>query len=332
MQFICNTCKRRMKSDEATGEGDGWMGISSFCPNCGSRFKLLSNPGETLLLKALNAGGAGQELMGNVLQSAQNTLPNAVDQETMPSLARKTDWEKLAGQWVWVEPGSFLMGSPDSEPGREPDESPQHKVVISKGFYMGKFPLTIGQWEEIMGVRDEKYLSKNTLSKTSPAVFISWNDLQEFLYRINQVDERINYRLPSEAEWEYSCRAGTDTMWSFGEDRHALGDYAWYIDSESDAENQHAWEVGLKKPNAWGLHDMHGNIWEWCNDVYDHDYYSKSPVKDPLGPKSDSLLPRIARGGYFRYFTRHSRSASRNARNPGERHRVIGARLIKELK
>ena len=332
MQFICNKCKRRMKSDEATGEGDGWMGISSFCPNCGSRFKLLSNPGETLLLKALNAGVAGQQLMGKVLQSAQNTLPNAVDQDIAVNHLREMDWKDLADKWVWVEAGSFLMGSPDSELGSEPDESPQHEVAISKGFYIGKYPVTKGQWRSVMGVRGGKDLSKRLLSDTSPAVFISWNDVQEFLSRINQIDERINYRLPSEAEWEYACRAGTDTMWSFGEDRHELGDYAWYIDSESDVENQNAGVVGVKKPNPWGLHDMHGNVWEWCNDVYDYDYYSISPSKDPAGPKSDPSSPRVARGGYFRYFTRHSRSASRNARNPDERHRVVGARLIKELK
>jgi len=321
-----------MKSDEATGEGNGWMGISSFCPNCGSRFKLLSNPGETLLLKALNAGVAGQQLMGKVLQSAQDTLPNAVDQELAANASRVMEWKNLAEQWVWVEPGSFLMGSPDAESGREPDESPQHEVTFSKGFYIGKSPITNGQWESVMGIRSGEDVSKRSLSETCPAVFISWNDVQEFLSRINQIDERINYRLPSEAEWEYSCRAGTDTMWSFGEDRHALGDYAWYIDSESDVENQNACEVGVKKPNPWGLHDMHGNVWEWCNDAYDYDYYSISPSNDPTGPKSDSNSPRVARGGYFRYFTRHSRSASRNARNPDERHRVIGARLVKELK
>ena len=321
-----------MKSDEATGEGDGWMGISSFCPNCGSRFKLLSNPGETLLLKALNAGVAGQQLMGKVLQSAQDTLPNAVDQEITVNPLREMGWKDLADQWVWVEHGSFLMGSPDSEPGREPDESPQHEVVISKGFYMGKYSVTKGQWESVMGIRSGEDVSKRSSSETCPAVFISWNDVQEFLSRINQIDEQINYRLPSEAEWEYACRAGTDTMWSFGEDRHILGEYAWYIDSESDADNQHAAEVGTKKPNPWGLYDMHGNVWEWCNDAYDYNYYATSPSKDPAGPKSKQNSPRVARGGYFRYFTRHSRSASRNVRNPDECHRVIGARLIKELK
>ena len=330
MQFICNKCKKRMKSDEAVGEGDGWMGISSFCPNCGSRFKLLSNPGETLLLKALNAGVAGQELMSKVLQSAQDTLPNAVGQRDVTNPSSELDWKNFSGEWIWVEPGSFLMWSPESESGRDPDESPQHEVVISKGFYIGKFPVTRGQWEEVMGVKDVKGTSKIESSKICPAVFISWNEVQEFLSRINETNNRIKFRLPSEAEWEYSCRAGTDTMWSFGEDRHILGEYAWYIDSESAAENQHAWAVGSKKPNPWGLHDMHGNIWEWCNDIYDSDYYAVSPRKDPLGPKSDSSSPRVARGGYFRYFTRHSRSASRNARNPDERHRVIGFRLVME--
>ena len=166
-------------------------------------------------------------------------------------------------------------------------------------------------------------------SPVFPAVFISWNDVQQLISRLNSSNGYWHYRLPTEAEWEYACRAGTSTMWSFGEDRHALGDYAWYIDSEAEAKDQTPREVGAKLPNPWGLHDMHGNVWEWCLDVYGEDYYSRSPGVDPQGPNTDAGSSRVIRGGYFRYFTRHSRSASRNTRRPDERHRAIGVRLVR---
>ena len=167
---------------------------------------------------------------------------------------------------------------------------------------------------------------------TLPATFISWNDVHQLIARLNDTTGKWQYRLPSEAEWEYASRAGTDTMWSFGEDRHALEDYAWYIDSEADEPDQIPREMGTKLPNPWGLHDMHGNIWEWCQDIYGESYYAESPAADPQGPIDASGAQRVIRGGYFRYFTRHSRSASRNTRRPDDRQRVLGARLVRTLR
>ena len=329
MKFICTNCDRRMKSNGATGTGDGAMSIAAFCPNCGNRFELLANPGETLFVKAVNAGLAGQELMSQVLESAGATLVHAVDQAAYQGPTAGASWKKMAEEWVWVQPGKFIMGSPESEPGRDTDESPQHEVSISRGYYLSKYTITMGQWEEVMGTPAWSGRSGTPSSPTLPAVFISWKDVQDFIARLNEAGGDGLYRLPTEAEWEYACRAGTSTMWSFGEDRHALGDYAWYMDSEAREEDQSPQEVGQKMPNPWGLHDMHGNVWEWCQDGYSDCYYADSAAVDPPGPQADHSSTRVVRGGYFRYFTRHSRSAARNTRWPDDRQRALGARLVR---
>ena len=331
MIFICNNCNQRMKSDDVTGAGNGTLSVASFCPKCGGRFILWSNPGETLLLKSLNAGAAGQQLMGSVMELAGDTLPSAVDQCPPDSPAPGADWRQIKDEWVWIEPGEFVMGSPDAESGRETDE-PLHQIELSNGFFLGKYVIPRGHWQEVMGTDPWKGDGEISESETLPAVSISWDDVQSFIQRLNDSDSEFVYRLPTEAEWEYACRAGTRSMWSFGEDRHVLGDYAWYMESEETAGNQSACEVGTRLANPWGLHDMHGNVWEWCQDVYDHDYYLNSPSVDPKGPEGLNGVARVARGGYYRYFTRHSRSAARNARYPNERHRAVGARLVREAR
>ena len=217
MKFNCENCNRRMKSDGSAGAGGGAMSVSAFCPNCGNRFSLWANPGETLLLKALNAGLAGGELMTQVLESAGATLPHAIDQAPLSQSVPPADWTDLADHWLWVEPGSFVMGSPGSEAGRETDESPQHEVTISGGFHLGKYTVTRGQWERVMGTSPWEGESSIPSSPVFPAVFISWNDVQQLISRLNSSNGYWRYRLPTEAEWEYACRAGTSTMWSFGE-------------------------------------------------------------------------------------------------------------------
>ncbi len=267
--------------------------------------------------------------MSVVMEAAQTTLPKAVDQTPLSEVSPTGDWHDLASEWVHIEPGSFVMGSPESEAGREPDEDPQHEVTISTGFQLGKYTITRGQWEDVVGTTPWNEQSRVRSSPTLPATFVSWNDTQEFLSKLNIADGDWNYRLPTEAEWEYACRAGTTPMWSFGEERHVLTDYAWYVDSDSAEDFQTPGEVGTKLPNPWGLHDMHGNVWEWCQDVYGDDYYADSPAGDPQGPPGDFDSSRVVRGGYFRYFTRHSRSASRNTRKPDDRQRALGVRVVR---
>ena len=226
--------------------------------------------------------------------------------------------------FVWIRPGSFLMGSPPSEPRRGSDEGPQHEVTISKGFYLGQYEVTQEQWDAVLGTapwlspRDRGLESGTQVGPDYPAVHLSWNDVQAFVQRLNTVAGDSLYRPPTEGEWEYACRAGTTTRWSFGDEESQLKDYAWYQDSATDIGENHPHKGGSKLPNPWGLFDMHGNVWEWCRDW--HGSYSSDPEVDPLGP-SEPLAPevskfRVLRGGRYDSSAEDTRSAARYRHQP----------------
>ena len=229
--------------------------------------------------------------------------------------------------FVWLAPGVFQMGSPDTEAGRDLDEGPVHEVEISKGFYMGRYEVTQGEWESVMGTTPWSGLDYVRADSSHPAVWISWDDVHAFIGRLNDAAGDSLYRLPSEAEWEYACRAGTSTRWSFGDDASQLTDYAWYGDNALDVGEEYGHGVGLKRPNPWGLYDMHGNVWEWVQDWYDGDYYDSSPRVDPLGPRTGSN--RVIRGGSFSNFAQYVRSAFRISSSPDRRIVAIGVRLLR---
>ena len=226
-----------------------------------------------------------------------------------------------------IPAGTFLMGSPETEPGREDDET-QHMVTITKSFYMQTTEVTQGQWKALMGTepwKGEDYVKKGA---DYPATYVSWDDAVAYCEKLSE-KESVTYRLPTEAEWEYACRAETKTTWSFGDDEASLGDYAWHDKNAWDIGEKYAHQVGLKKPNAFGLYDMHGNVYEWCHDYYEADYYKQSPEKDPTGPTSGSS--RVLRGGSWFDLSRLSRSAYRNGYDAGYRVNYIGFRLVREL-
>jgi formylglycine-generating enzyme required for sulfatase activity len=216
-------------------------------------------------------------------------------------------------EFVLIRPGSFQMGSAKSS---NTEEKPIHKVTISKPFYMGKYEVTQEQWQAVMGSNPSNFKGPK-----NPVEMVSWNDCQEFLKKINAKFPGMGFRLPSEAEWEYACRAGSTTEYCYGNGERGLGDYAWYDSNSSRTTHP----VGEKKPNAWGLYDMHGNVWEWCQDGY-RDSYNGAPTDGSAWESLGSRL-RVLRGGDWRSNPRRCRSATRNVNTPGVRAVDIGFRL-----
>ena len=204
-----------------------------------------------------------------------------------------------------IGPGSFKMGSTDGHT----DEEPVHEVALSKAFYMGKYEVTQEQWEVVMNSNPSRYKDPE-----KPVENVSWNDCLEFIEVLNQRVLGLNARLPTEAEWEYACRAGTTTRFGFGDSETSLGEHAWFMDNAEKTTHP----VGEMKPNAFGLHDMHGNVWEWCDDPW-HASYNGAPVDGSARLDGVEKL-RVLRGGSWRSNPRVCRSANRffDLRDDGE--------------
>ena len=217
-----------------------------------------------------------------------------------------------------IPAGSFMMGSPDDEKDRDGDEGPVHKVTISKPYYLGVYEVTQAQWTAVMKSNPSKYQGR----PDHPVETVSWEDCQMFLKRLNTLGLG-SFRLPTEAEWEYACRAGADTRFYWGDDPQLseIGKYAWW-NGNSKPETS---KVGTKEPNTWGLYDMSGNVYEWCNDRYGE--FSIGPQTDPMGA---SLGPgRPVRGGGW-FSTSGCRSAERsNGFGPADRCYGVGLRLMR---
>ena len=213
-------------------------------------------------------------------------------------------------EMVKIPAGSFLMGTEEAEvirlckeyeTDRFKNEMPQHRVNLQE-FYLGKYPVTQEQYQAIMGNNPSKFKD----NPKNPVENVNWNDAQEFCQKLNDKTKK-NYRLPTEAEWEYVCRAGTQTRYYFGDDEKLLGEYAWY--KENSGLKTHP--VGQKKPNNWGLYDMSGNVWEWCEDGW-HENYENAPTDGTAWNENHSVTNiRVLRGGSWDAYPRNCRSASR---------------------
>lgn len=235
---------------------------------------------------------------------------------------------------VLIPKGTFTMGSPESEQvgelSRELDES-QHEVTISKDYYLGVYEVTQAQYKKVMGENPSEFQgnklamlhpqtgqrAKEIDSSNHPVEMVSWQDAVKFCQRLSELPEEKKagrvYRLPTEAEWEYACRAGSKTAFSFGVGVKSLSDHAWYRQNS----NLQTHPVGEKKPNAWGLHDMHGNVGEWCSDWYGE--YPIGSATDPVGPREGSC--RVHRGGsWFFPEAARCRSACRFGLIPPSQH------------
>lgn len=208
-----------------------------------------------------------------------------------------------------------MMGSPEDEPGRYADEV-QHQVTITRPFYMQTTPVTQAQWQAVMGDNPSFFKGDNL-----PVESVSWNDTQEFIRVLNRSGEGT-YRLSTEAEWEYSCRAGTSTPFGIGDGQDLDRTLANFNEYRSKTTS-----VKTFSPNAWGLHDMHGNVFEWCQDWYGK--YPSGAVSDPQGPLTGVV--RVVRGGGWYGRARYARSAYRCGDLPGFRYRLLGFRLVKDV-
>jgi len=227
---------------------------------------------------------------------------------------------------VFIAPGSFLFGSPSNEVDRFSNEGPQTSLTITKGFLMAKYPVTQQEYETLIG-NNPSFFSGDP---NKPVEQVSWLDASNYCRLLTQrefgahhIPAGYQYRLPTEAEWEYACRAGTSTRFNYGDDPgySLLGNYAWYT------ANSGGWtqEVGQNPPNAWGLYDMHGNVWQWCQDWYD--LHPGGSQTDPQGPSVGTF--RILRGGSWLDDPAFCRAACRISDNPtADDHNGYGFRLV----
>jgi formylglycine-generating enzyme required for sulfatase activity len=233
-------------------------------------------------------------------------------------------------EMVVLPSGSFLVGSaPDPEPDPfsnekpkaigHPSEKPQHRVQI-QSFAIGKYEVTQEQWFAVMGNNPS-----GNKGRTLPVEQVSWDDIQQFIAKLNQKTGQ-KYRLPSEAEWEYAARAGTTTEWSHGNDGSKLGHHAWY-GKNSEGKTQ---SVGQKLPNAFGLYDVYGNVWEWTQDCW-HETYVGAPADGSAWVTGCSGTQRVLRGGSWLGFPAYLRSANRGRDFPGSRENLNGFRLARTL-
>ena len=248
----------------------------------------------------------------------------AAQQAWAKSLGKKVvETNSLGMELVLIPAGKFTMGSPATEQDREEDED-QADVTLTKAFWLGKTEVTQGQWQQVMGTTPWKGGAYVKEGRDYAATYVSWEDAQEFIQKLSERDG-ATYRLPTEAEWEWSCRAGTASRWSFGESDGDLGRYAWYgalDDGVNTKDEKYAHQVGQKLANPFGLHDMHGNVLEWCEDGY----IDKLP--GGTNPKVTTAGEnRVLRGGSWVIGPRDTRSATRNRFTPVNRNNNAGFRV-----
>jgi formylglycine-generating enzyme required for sulfatase activity len=216
-----------------------------------------------------------------------------------------------------IPTGSFMMGATPGDHDAWDHEKPRHRVKITKPFYISAYEVTQSQYKAVM--RKNPSIFKGV---KRPVDYVSWNEAEEFCQKLSR-KEKAKYRLPTEAEWEYACRAGTRTKFYWGE--ADPDDYAWHHFNSGLKTHK----VGLKLPNAWGLYDMSGNVMEWCADRYREDYYSVSPLLDPRGPSAG--LNRVIRSERWDSFPGNLRSSWRNWDYPGVRVTGFGFRVVREV-
>ena len=244
---------------------------------------------------------------------AQPQLGESDGSAFVPAISGDVITNSIGMKFKKIPAGSFMMGSPEDEKGRDDDEGPRHKVIISRPFYIGVYEVTQKQYEKVMGKNPSEYKGSYR-----PVEEVSWNDAKKFCEKLSEMEGNRTYRLPTEAEWEYACRAGTKTAYYWGDEMD--GEYCWYDENSNNTD-----PVGTRKPNKWGLYDMSGNVWEWCEDWYSNSEYPSFERRDPKGPSSGSR--RVNRGGGWRTSPGNCRSANRSNLTPRNTPGALGFRV-----
>lgn len=252
--------------------------------------------------------------------------------ERVPLVGSRAGQERddngLKMQFCWCPPGKFAMGSPKDEPGRGAFEA-QVVVTLTRGFWLGKHEVTQGQWEQVMGSKPWSDTTNVKEGTDYPATYFSWDEAMEFCRKLTEQERSSGrlpadwqYTLPTEAQWEFACRAGTSTRFSFGDDESKLGDFVWCDQSTSLLRERYAHQVGLKKSNAWGLCDMHGNVYEWCRDWYQEKLPGGTNPEVTSGGSD-----RVYRGGAWGLPPSNCRSAFRYYFDLSKRGSAVGIRV-----
>ena len=265
-----------------------------------------------------DSGGCGGAALALALLAAAPSF----GAEAAPKLRSVPLPGGLSLQFIWVPPGSFLRGSQPSEAGRDADEGPRHTVTLSRGFFLGVHEVTQAQWTAVMG-RNPAVFRHGDEAPRRPVESVSWEDCHAFIARLAEVGAG-RFRLPTEAEWEYAARAGSETRFPWGDDPSGFETHRFAWANSRSMAITHA--VGGKPPNAWGLHDMHGNVWEWCSDWYGP--YGGHEQRDPAGPMEGG--EKVFRGGSWFDFPPSLRSANRHRHRPEGRYAAVGLRLVWE--
>ena len=229
----------------------------------------------------------------------------------------KTVTNTIGMELIEIPAGKFTMGSPRGENG------PQVAVTLTKPFWIGKTEVTQGQWKKVMGTAPWEDMSNTKTGEFFAATYVNWDAATAFCQTLTDLERKAgklpageSYRLPTEAQWEYACRAGTTTAFSFGEDESKLGEYAWFRGNAFHAGEKYAHKVGMKKPNPWGLYDMHGNVWEWCSDGYEIILPGLPGGADPVRSRFRLGDSRVIRGGSWGYDLDCCWSACRTGTDP----------------
>ena len=223
----------------------------------------------------------------------------------VPMTSCPQPWEKppetasFAGiEFIWCVPGPFMMGSPPTDSDAASDEFPQHQVTFSKGFWISRYPITQGQWKHVMGSNPSRFQGGTSGSTDNrPVERVTWIDVQSFITALNAANPNLNFRLPSEAEWEYACRATTTTRFFWGDDPEytQIDNFAWYEDNSGNQTH----DVGTKQPNLWRIFDMSGNVYQWVQDTWSSDYTITPTDGTAYEDYYGEATARVLRGGSY---------------------------------